>query len=353
MAEAQASAAQQRPQPSGGEHHEPLSAGQQAQLKELQQRYVPFQARLRRLRDRARRGAWTATWLSSICSGLLFLLIGTISGLTVWVLGFILQQSAAPAQHFNALPTLLHTVLSVEFALIPPLMLFALVRTLVQLCTSHKLYAHYYRDALGHLVRTCEAQYYADEDYHLLLESARERHIGSLGFFQPKERQRSFERQLEFNACYGLPLRCAAELAPLPGRLEYMWGQLIYKFQGMFQIPLWVWLTAMVVGLIVPVSFGVLAAPVFSGGPNHVLPPHFMLLSMLGPLSTMLFLLPLGMGFQYTPRYIISRARLVALLDVLLEQPALDPAQLPEPSEPRGWWARQFKPWRTRLRAPR
>jgi hypothetical protein len=127
---------------------------------------------------------------------------------------------------------------------------------------------------------------------------------------------------------------------------------MVYKFQGIFNFPLAGWLATMLAGAIVPVWFGLSIGPLLGVSPNHALPPHFLALTMLLPFSVMLLMLPVGTGFQYAPRYLISRARLTALLDFLLERPQLDESSLEPPVEPRGWWARQLAPWQCRERAP-
>ena len=338
------------------EHDQPaevLSGAAAAEVQRLRRGYLTLEQRLLRLRQRARRGAWTATWLSAICSSLMLGLIGGIgtAALYAW-----LRFGAQAAPHLASMPSPLQAVLTTELLIIPPLLVFAFVRMLVQLFTAHKLFAFYYRDSLSRLDGQSEALCYADEDYRQLLEEARQQNIGSMAFFQPKERQRTLERQLEYSACFGLPLRCVAQLKPLRGRLEYVWGQALYRFQGIFQLPLWAWLTMLLVGLGLPVAFGLTVAQLISSPQSHTtpgMPSWFFALSMLMPISTMLFVLPLGVGLQYSPRYIISRARLVALLDFLLERPQVDPATLPKPPEPKGWWARQFTPWKCRDKAPK
>jgi hypothetical protein len=75
--------------------------------------------------------------------------------------------------HLPNLPGGLRLVLQIELVLIPPVLLFALVRTALQLFTAHRLFAFYYRDQFSRLVHAGEALLYADEDYHRLLEDSR------------------------------------------------------------------------------------------------------------------------------------------------------------------------------------
>jgi hypothetical protein len=318
-------------------------------IQRLQQRYVPLEERLARLRQQSRQGARTATWLSSI-SSVFMLLIALAASVVVYLAWQALTGKLTA--HGASLPNGVGTVLEVEAVGIPLMLTIYAVRTVIQLATAPRLFAHYYRLAMGYFAQRGVALVYADEDFRRLLEEARQRHIGSLLFFQPPEHQRSFERQLEYNACYGLPLRWAGQLRPAQGRLEYVWGQATYKIQHLFRVPLAAWLAATASGAVIPAYLAGSIVRSIGSPAQHGLPPHFLTLMMLMPFSVLLLMLPLAFAFRYAPRYIISRARLVALLDFLSGQPRVDITDEPAPEEPRGWWARQLAPWQCRERAP-
>jgi hypothetical protein len=332
-------------------HEAPLTPEASQFIERLRLGYTPLFQRLAALRRRARSGARTAAWLGTLCPlcAVPFTLAGLAGGLYFWQV--LYQQITAK----GGLSAGIILILQLELILIPVACLYGTAHALLQACTLHKLFAYYYRQALSRLERQGEALFYVFEDYHQLFEDARERGIGWQVFFQPRERQRSIEKQLEYLACYGEPLRRAARLNPITSRYEYLRARQVYRSQFFFSLPAGVWglcillgavPLALMVSLVVSAVLGTAAG---HGGPAAWLP---MLVPLL-PLFTMLLVIPLALGYQLSPRYTISRARLVALLDFLLEQPQLDLAALEPPAEPRGWLARQLAPWSSRERVPR
>jgi len=153
---------------------------------------------------------------------------------------------------------------------------------------------------------------------------------------------RSLEQQLEYCACHCESLRQLLK-CNTPEALR-LFGAAIstYLFQRVFEVPSKLWRGVVVSGLALLVACRYV--PFIAG----ITP----LALGLGALGLLLFALPLGFAFSQAPRYIVSRARLVAVLDCLCEREIIDMAQLTPPVEYRAWVDRATAHWFSSEAAP-
>jgi hypothetical protein len=308
-------------------HDQPTLSPEVARLLErLRLGYKPLWQRLEELRSRARGGARTATWLAAVFSVVLILVMVLLLGLLSFVGGMMTNLPAGT----STLPFNLTAFLFGELGLILLLAGWAMLLSVVRLLTAHKLFAHYYYDAVRGLHTRGDALLYCDDSFHLLLREARQRTAGWQGLFQPKDYFHKVEDQLEYCAHQFTALRKLGDQRQDSLRSDIQFGIQHFYYRNWFQIP------------------GVVWGPILLGG--------LVFYPLLGFL--------LAVGFGMAPRYIISQARLVALLDYLSgkvdDTPMVLPAVMAQSSQaPVGllarwadWWRRQQLPWACNLRAP-
>lgn len=299
-----------------------------------------LEQRLRRLRQRARRSARTATVLASTGAAALLLIVTVSVALPLSLLlglGPMLPQA-------QPLPAAIDPLVRILLIAMLPLWLAGALRMLLQIWVVPRLHAFHYRESLAWMHWNDEAQLYVHEEFAQILEADRQQAMGWRTVYAPAEQARTLEHQLEYLSFHGELLRYSATLEPLRDRREFQWARQGLRAQGFFNQPLGLWLTCTAFGL---TGLWFMFAGILSGIQTF---PAWA--EPLIPFAMLAWGLPVVFGFQYGPRFIIARARLVALLDFLLEEPRAALDCLERPAERRHWLARQTAPWRFRGATP-
>ncbi len=291
---------------------------------------LAWEWRLARLRDGARTAARTATLTTSVSALLLSLLLGYFSYSALSGLA----SMARTAQDLQFLQSVAIVSLIV--------LLRGFVPAVALLLTAWRLYPYYYRDTWRRLLHCDEALLYTNEDYLQLLSEARHKLTTHFTSAVPRVAPRTLEQHLEYCACHCDLLRQASRGTVAASARSFTTGFTTLLFQRIFKLPLPTWATVMVGGALPLAALVLLPSAPVSQGP----------LVAAGAIALLLLGVPVALALSLGPQYIISRARLVALLDSLTERPAIDVQRLAPPVEPRWSWLRPLAHWTSFEEAP-
>ena len=131
-------------------------------IERLQSSHLPLRLRLDNLRDRARQGARNATWLATVSSLVILLILITYIYLALLTFG-----AADPVRD-----QLMLQIVGIVGILVA---LRGLVPAVAGTFSAWRLYAYYYREACAYLVFSDEALLYVNDDYALELGQLRRR----------------------------------------------------------------------------------------------------------------------------------------------------------------------------------
>jgi hypothetical protein len=261
-----------------------------------------YYSQLYAVRQRARENAARATNLGLIASWLI--LVPCLFVIAGGAVALIASSVSAPLKNAGDL-LLIYSAMAMQGVTVLTLAFFLIARV----ASLTRLFPYYYYRSWQQLWHENLAWSYTNEDLHQRLMQAQSQ-LSMWG--SAKFTYRRLDHYLSFCACHIESLAAAARNPEQVNRWKLRHENQLAQMQTLFTQQNWVYILC------------------------------FFLIGSLGSLLMLLVMI-------FAPRYIISRAYLIAFLDFYLEEPRIDVAKLPPPEEPKGWWARQLAPWRQRV----